>query len=129
PCNWTASSGLMERDTTNPHSGSASLKLTIEPDALAANALSDCNPITPGSPSLSFWYRTADAKVTSVFLLLLVYTSSNCSGFFQNAGGPMTIFPTTDGAWHQLGPTSVAVPAGSNSAKLSIGDECTSTCA
>lgn len=106
PCNWspTVAGITLARDTTNPHSGSASLKVT-ETDTNFNGAISDCvvGAFQAGSHSAFYWYRTTDAKVGEIEMNNALFTSSNCSGVPSGASnGPLTTTATNDGLWHQV---------------------------
>ncbi|HEV8683150.1 MAG TPA: IPT/TIG domain-containing protein [Actinomycetota bacterium] len=85
-CGWRSGSS-MSQDTSNPHSGSASMHLECgaggcyyDPDSGWGSAAADaavCVAIGPGTHAASFWYR--DAVGAQVSLAATFYAGTDCS--------------------------------------------------
>lgn len=133
PCNWSLASGTsIERDTTQFHTGAASLKLTSATSPAQANA--DCVSSLPaGTYDASFWYRIvgasgANAAVTSVSLEAQFFSGASCTG---PLGAPAVLTktaPTKNGNWHQVKGTAptwpVTTPAGTSSVQVRLRFDC-----
>ena len=92
------------RDTSNPHSGEASMLLACAPfcEIGVTNAFSGCTPIAPGEHPASFWYRSEPTELPlSVGLLVDYYYSRECGYPLPNSSyfGGQAI---EDGGWHQV---------------------------
>jgi hypothetical protein len=107
PCNWTADQGAapIVRDTSNPHSGAASLALVSDNSGGSfTQAISDCFALSASTTyNEALWYRTtaSSASVSSVNILLRVWDGPNCTGNLSNANAPFTNLVRT-GAWTEL---------------------------
>jgi hypothetical protein len=96
----------MLRDTSNPHSGEASMNLGcagLSCEGVSFSAHSICTPIAEGTHPASFWYRSvASGNPLDVNLFAVSYVSPDCSGsanFDPRIGDPEAF---TDGAWHEV---------------------------
>ena len=122
-CGWGADPSILQ-DTTDPHSGSASMEADCGPGgcsgwdigATAFGAISTvCVAIGPGLHPASFWYRDANS-----------YGVEMDAGFFQTAdctgsGTYTSLFASVDatGGWHQVA-GAVLAPPGTQSVLLGI---------
>lgn len=113
PCQWTPGHGpgttvTLASDPENPHGGVLSLRDTVS-GPNGGGATSDCVPISPGPVFASVWYRTADANVSSAFMLPHYYVDSACNEGAVVSG--FTFSPTKDGQWHMFaGSENIAPP-------------------
>ena len=118
-CGWTANQS-MAQDTTNSHSGSASLSLSGI-NAFPLWATTDpafCALIGPGAHSASFWYRNTSS---AVYLDAAFYQAADCTG--PSAGDELQgLGPTTGDAWQEASGALVA-PPGTRSALFWVGVE------
>jgi hypothetical protein len=106
PCQWTASGfqgslSTLLYDEQDPHSGEASAKLTVT--GRFGSLTSKCVPVTSGSVSFSFWYRTMDADATNLQYIPNYWLDASCSGGVL-ASDSVQVVPIRDGNWH-LSPT------------------------
>src|SRR5262249_47399090 len=111
-CGWSGVAGTtMAWDLANPHSGSASMKLSGTGLGFGIQAGANCVKFHPGPHLASFWYRTSDADATEMILGVERYVSTGCS--FVNSGvSEFSVFdPVADGTWHQVTGTLTAPPA------------------
>jgi hypothetical protein len=124
-CGWTSTdpSTSMSQDTTNPHTGSASMNIECASPACdlytggAAYVSTDptfCAPIGPGAHQASFWYR--DAIATEVALGAAFYATPDCTGSSSSAG--FSVSPV-GGGWQQV-TGALAAPPGTQSALFSL---------
>ena len=112
-CDWNVLPGTtMTWDMANPHSGSASMKLSGPgaPFGISATTTQNiCVKVHPGLHPASFWYRTSDALATNVIFGVDWYPNMTCSvatsGFDE-----LNVPPVADGAWHQVTGTLTAPP-------------------
>jgi hypothetical protein len=126
-CGWESDHSISQ-DTTNSHSGSASLYLSCGPD-VSCQASTDtafCAPIGPGVHAASFWYGNLVGTVVS--LEATFFATSDCTGAgssdrFDHIG------LGAGGRWRQVTGALVA-PAGTQSALFAVGasDECVDGC-
>src|SRR5262249_27575710 len=104
-CGWTSTdpNTSMSQDTTNPHTGSASMSIECASPACdlyaggAAYVSTDpafCAPIGPGAHAASFWY---EAVGTEVALGAAFYATADCTGSSSSA----SVSATPAGGWHQ----------------------------
>lgn len=108
PCQWTAHSGPISRDTVNPHAGSASLRVTSSGLSGQSNgATSACFAVTPGATyTTALWYRTSSSAVAWIVFNPVYYSQPGCAG--GGGGGGGLLAATADGAWHPLTSSSIA---------------------
>jgi PKD repeat protein len=128
-CGWDEGGGFIYQDTTNPHSGSASMLLDCGPTgcysggfggSVSVAAWSDpafCAAIGPGTHSASFWYRT-DSAWNEVALGATFFQGSDCTG--AALSDSFSDWASGDNAWHQVTGALVA-PAGTQSARFELG--------
>ena len=120
-CAWNGLNATISRDTTNPHSGTASMQIT-GPAPFVIEATSRCVAIPPNTHVASFWYRTSDAVATQVLFGALFWPTSTCTmssiGFDQ-----FNLPPITDGGWHQLA-GALTAPAGTAGVTFALGIGC-----
>jgi hypothetical protein len=129
-CYWTPfPNDTTIRDTTNPHSETASMQVTGpggEVDAGTSGFLPpQCALIAPGLHQASFWYRTSDAVATLVAFVVHWWPSANCTGAAPSS--ELIVHPPelmADGAWHLVSGTLTA-PMGTGSANFVVGEGCT----
>src|SRR5215218_2043466 len=121
-CQWTAGvQAAIERDTTNPHIGAASLKVTVVGDSAAfAQVNSSCVTAVRGMYSASFWYRMGDVRVTSFSMLPGFWSSTDCTTGPLGGSGPAVVSPVTTNTWTQSHTISDAVPAGTRSVSINL---------
>jgi hypothetical protein len=128
-CKWNELNGTMSQDFTNPHSGSASMKLTgtsmNNVEATTINGL--CIKMSVGAHATSFWYRTSTTQANQVALGASFYPNSTCSVATFANDVVRTFSPTTDGAWHMLSGTLTA-PAGTGSGFFDVFEGCNVPC-
>jgi hypothetical protein len=133
-CGWEASGGSMSQDTTNPHSGTASMHLDCGVDGCYGDPFSGwasvqastdaafCAAIGPGVHSALFWYR--DVVGDQVSLDATFYSNSDCTATagYDSFGDS----PSGEG-WQQLG-GALDAPPGTQSVlfSLSVGAYCDS---
>jgi hypothetical protein len=124
-CGWAATDPdtSMSQDTTNPHTGSASMSVWCAYPACdlyyggMASASMDpafCAPIVGGAHQASFWYR--DAQATAVSLGAAFYATPDCTGSSSSNG--LSATPGA-GGWQQATGALVA-PPGTQSALFSL---------
>jgi hypothetical protein len=78
PCHWSAplGFGVISRDTNNPHSGSASVRVNATGGPGSAN--SDCITISPNTTyNISGWYRTITTAEPTIGIN--EYSDASCS--------------------------------------------------
>jgi hypothetical protein len=78
PCHWSAplGFGVISRDTNNPHSGSASVRVNATGGPGSAN--SDCITISPNTTyNISGWYRTTTTGEPTIGIN--EYSDASCS--------------------------------------------------
>jgi PKD repeat protein len=120
-CGWEPldPSAQISQDTTNPHSGSASMSLTDWSGyGYAATDPGFCTTMSPGTHAASFWYRTGDSgdpnyNVSVMDFSAYFYPGSDCTG--SGTLAQLEAQPILDNAWHQVSGTLVA-PTGTVSA-------------
>jgi hypothetical protein len=124
-CGWASTdpNTAMLQDTTNPHTGSASMNVSCAPPACdlstggTASVSTDpafCAPISPGAHQASFWYR--DAQATQLGLGAAFYATPDCTGTASTyflAASPVA------GGWQQV-VGALAAPPGTQSALFSL---------
>lgn len=133
-CGWRSDSS-MSQDTSNPHSGSASMHLECgaggcysDPDSgasIAADA-TVCVAIGPGTHAASFWYR--DAVGAQVSLDATFYAGTDCSTW--ELGQDSLSQPGPSGVGWQQVTGSLHGPTYTQSAlfAISIHDWCDASC-
>jgi hypothetical protein len=124
-CAWQATGVTTEaRDTTNPHSGNASLQLTANS---SVNAQSFClTPTTQGNKAVSAWYRT-NSPATQIVVSYAFNAGLGCDGAVLGTPFIGTVSPVTNGTWTQLSGT-VAGPSGTNSVRILLSASCPAAC-
>jgi hypothetical protein len=136
-CGWVANPSISQ-DTTNPHSGSASLHLDCGVDGCygdpsvggqlaGAGAYSaSCAAIGPGLHPASFWYR--DAVSDQVEMDANFFQNADCTGSVTGTN----LTASVDGAsgWHQAD-GAVLAPTGTQSVSFNIAVSafCVGSCA
>jgi PKD repeat protein len=125
-CGWR-SYDVMSQDTTNAHSGSASMSLSCSVTGCyptwglaSLGASTDpafCAAIGPGTHPASFWYRT-DSPGVEVALGATFFQAPDCTG--AASGDFASDSASGDNAWHQVTGALVA-PAGTESALFDLG--------
>lgn len=130
PCNWHPLAGTLARDTANPHTGNASLRLTVPTTAAAnqANTQSDCTntAIPAGARTVGFWYR-ANTGVSAVAMIVNFWNATGCGTgpLGQQTLQTPTGSANTSGAWTLL-TGNMTIPAGVQSFKVTLSVGCTS---
>jgi hypothetical protein len=131
-CGWE--SYALSQDTTNPHSGGASMHLDCsgcyaDPDTGwgSVGASTDpayCAAISPGIHAASFWYR--DVVGDQVSLDATFYSGSDCTG---SVGWDSLSGSPGGSGWQQLS-GGLAAPSGAQSVlfNLSVGAYCGDYC-
>jgi hypothetical protein len=124
-CGWTSTdpNTSMSQDTTNPHTGGASMNVECASPACdlstggAAYVSTDpafCTPIGPGAHQASFWYR--DAQATEVDLEAAFYATPDCTG---SSSSDFFGASPVGGGWQQM-TGALAAPPGTQSARFSL---------
>jgi hypothetical protein len=123
PCSWSApqAGSAIDRQTSSPHSGSASMRL-LQTSGTGKSA-QQCLTATAGRYSFSFWYRTAAANVIGTQGNVFFYASNDCSGAALDIIG-VSGTATTDDTWRQRS-TSGDAPVGTQSALIALSFSCT----
>jgi chitodextrinase len=122
-CGWLGY-GVMSRDTTNPHSGSASMSLGCVSTGCwpsggwaslwASTDPAFCAAIGPGTHPASFWYQaSADGTVA---LRATFFQAPDCAG--PASGDFFSDSATGDDAWHEA-TGDLHAPSGTESALFS----------
>jgi chitodextrinase len=128
-CGWYGDE-TMSRDTTNPHSGVASIAVNCGSTGcfdfcsddwcysavIWANSV--CVPVAPGTVPASFWYRTGAAEIWAVVMEMQAYQTADCTGIGQGFGR-FGDYPIGDDAWHQVTGEFIA-PSGTQSAVFGV---------
>ena len=129
PCSWVGVDGVTTRDTTNPHSGSASIRLAIGGGSGAhqATAHSLCTnaTISSGLRTVSFAYR-ATAGVTGLAMTVSLYGNTGCTGGIAQVSFDVNSV-NTSGTW-QVVTAGINVPSTAQSFLISLGTGCASGC-
>lgn len=104
-CSWEEivnTSMVIQRDPTIGQGGSsASYRLERLASGIDVRGQTDCiapHPVTGGSASYSFWYRTADPRVTNVIMYATFFNGVTCTGNSVGLGVQQTS-PDTNGDW------------------------------
>jgi hypothetical protein len=124
-CGWTSAdpNTSMSQDTTNPHTGSASMNLQCASPACdlstggTASVSTDpafCAPIGPGAHQASFWY--ANAQATQLAFGAAFYATPDCTG--SSSSDFFSVAPV-GGGWQQV-VGALAAPPGTQSALFSL---------
>jgi hypothetical protein len=96
---------VSQRDPTLGQGGSsASYRLEWLASGTDVRAGTDCiepHPVSAGSASYSFWYRTADPRVTNVIMWATFFTGTTCTGNSVGLGVQQTS-PITNGDWQSV---------------------------
>jgi hypothetical protein len=138
-CGWEAETGVIFQDTSNPHSGSASMFLVCGScgaseasgqgleaaagqaswqglEVAATDPVLACASIGPGAHPASFWYREEAQEL--VQFAADFYPTPNCTG--ASSEDSFATRPTVYGGWEQLKGALIA-PPGTQSATFKIG--------
>jgi hypothetical protein len=93
---------VIQRDPTVGQGGSsASYRLERLVSGIDVRGATDCiapHPVTGGSALYSYWYRTADARVTNVIMFARFFNGADCTGNSVGLGVQQTS-PITNGEW------------------------------
>jgi hypothetical protein len=119
-CGWASTdpNTSMSQDTTNPHTGSASMSVecaypACDFDAGAVTSVSTdpafCAPIGPGAHQASFWFRDAQG---AVWLGADFYQGADCTG--SSSSTKFSASPAGSGWQQAVG--ALAAPLGTQSA-------------
>jgi hypothetical protein len=134
-CGWSGG-GFVSQDTTNPHTGSASMHVDCGasgcyPDPYsgwasvgASSGAGFCAAIGPGVHPASLWYR--DVVGDQVSLDAAFFSGVGCAGYV----GSDSLADSPSGAgWQQLS-GAVEAPSGTQSVRfgLSVGAYCSDSC-
>ena len=132
-CSWPDFSNSFaegQPDTSLARGGStASYRVRLIGVSNSLTVRSDCiapPPVSPGSiATVSFWYRTTDARVNSIRMVDTYWVNTTC-GTSGTGTSTSTSAPVANGDWHQVSGQVLAKDGQSFS--LDLGFTCSTSC-
>lgn len=129
PCSWIGVDGVTTRDTVNPKTGAASIKLTIGggagPHQATAHTVCTNATVQSGIRQVSFAYR-ATAGVTGLAMTVSLFANAGCTGGIAQVPFDVNSVNTTN-TW-QVVNAGINVPSTAQSFQINLGTGCASGC-